>query len=177
MGLCIMPVHDAAADIARVEVATTKGTFILELDRARAPITTANFLQYVRDDFYHGLIFHRVIDGFVIQGGGYDRNMNERPTRASIRNEARNGLGNVAYSIAMARTSDPDSAGSQFYINLKDNAFLNHSASNPGYAVFGKVISGFEVIDEIAAVSTRDGSGHQDVPVTPVVIDSMELID
>ena len=139
----------------------------------KAPATVANFLEYVREGFYNGTVFHRVINGFMIQGGGLDANLNEKPTRAPIKNEAGNGLTNLPYTVAMARTSDPDSATAQFFINVADNKFLNHTANDAqgwGYAVFGKVVGGREVVDKIKAVPTGDREGYQSVPLTPVVI-------
>jgi peptidyl-prolyl cis-trans isomerase B (cyclophilin B) len=162
-----------------VKLETSLGDIVLELDEAKAPKTTANFLQYVREGHYDGLIFHRVIDGFMIQGGGLTANMQERKTRAPIPNEANNGLKNRAYTIAMARTNDPHSATSQFFINVKDNAFLDYKAPTPqgwGYAVFGKVVKGTEVVDRIRAVPTTTKGFFENVPVTPVVIRKATLL-
>jgi peptidyl-prolyl cis-trans isomerase B (cyclophilin B) len=156
-----------------VKLSTTFGDITLELNAEKAPITVANFLQYVESGFYDGLIFHRVINDFMIQGGGMDTKMKQKPTEAEIKNEADNGLSNNRYSIAMARTSIPDSASSQFFINVNDNDFLNHTAptaSGWGYCVFGKVVEGMDVVDKIKAVKTSSASGHQDVPVEPVII-------
>jgi len=167
----------AAAGQPRVKLATTAGDIVLELDPAKAPKTVANFLQYVKDKHYDGTIFHRVIDGFMIQGGGYTADMKEKATRAPIPLEADNGLKNDAYTIAMARTGDPNSATSQFFINVKNNDMLN--APKPdghGYAVFGKVVSGQAVVDKIRAVSTGRKGGMQDVPQQPVVIQSATLV-
>lgn len=161
-----------------VKLITNLGEITLELDAEKAPITVANFLQYVESGFYDGLIFHRVIDDFMIQGGGFDVDMKQKPTEDTIKIEADNGLSNDQYTIAMARTSIPDSATSQFFINVKDNAFLNHTAptsSGWGYCVFGKVTAGMDVIDQIKAVSTTTKAGHQDVPVEPVIIEKAEL--
>ncbi|MFZ0052979.1 MAG: peptidylprolyl isomerase, partial [Desulfobaccales bacterium] len=152
---------------------TSLGEITLELYPDKAPATVANFLQYVREGFYDGTIFHRVINGFMIQGGGLDANLNQKPTRAPIQNEADNGLTNQPYTVAMARTSDPHSATSQFFINVADNKSLNHTAKTPqgwGYAVFGRVVQGREVVDQIKAVPTGNRDGHQNVPLTPVVI-------
>jgi len=152
-----------------VRLETSLGEITLELYPDKAPATVDNFLQYVREGFYNGTVFHRVINGFMIQGGGSDANLNPKPTRAPIQNEADNGLTNQPYTVAMARTSDPHSATSQFFINVADNKFLNHTAKTPqgwGYAVFGKVVQGREVVDQIKAVPT----GDQNVPLTPVVI-------
>jgi peptidyl-prolyl cis-trans isomerase B (cyclophilin B) len=156
-----------------VKLSTNFGDITLELNADKAPITVANFLNYVEKGFYDGLIFHRVINGFMIQGGGFDTNMKQKSTDAQIKNEANNGLSNDVYTIAMARTSVPDSASSQFFINVGNNEFLNHTAptsSGWGYCVFGKVIEGMDVVDQIKAVSTTTRAGHQDVPVEPVVI-------
>ena len=156
-----------------IKLTTNFGEITLELYAEKAPITVANFLQYVESGFYDGVIFHRVIDGFMVQGGGFDANMKQKPTKDEIKNEADNGLANDKYTVAMARTSVPDSASSQFFINVGDNAFLNHTAKNAsgwGYCVFGKVIAGMEVVDKIRAVKTTSKAGHQDVPAEPVII-------
>jgi peptidyl-prolyl cis-trans isomerase B (cyclophilin B) len=156
-----------------VRLETSLGEITLELYPDKAPATVANFLQYVREGLYDGTIFHRVINGFMIQGGGLDANLNQKPTRAPIQNEADNGLSNQPYTVAMARTSDPHSATSQFFINVADNKSLNHTAKTPqgwGYAVFGQVVQGREVVDQIKAVSTGNRDGYQNVPLTPVVI-------
>ncbi|HNZ57286.1 MAG TPA: peptidylprolyl isomerase [Methylophilaceae bacterium] len=156
-----------------VKLQTNFGDITLELNAEKAPITVANFLQYVDNGFYDGTIFHRVIDGFMIQGGGFDAEMNQKATLAEIKNEANNGLGNEQYTIAMARTSAPHSASSQFFINVANNSFLNHTAetsSGWGYCVFGKVTAGTEVIDKIKKVATTNRRGHQDVPVDNVII-------
>ena len=161
-----------------VKLHTTLGTLTLELDAAKAPKTVENFLQYVRDGFYDGTIFHRVIDGFMIQGGGFAVGMTQKPTRAPIENEASNGLKNETYTIAMARTSDPNSATAQFFINVKDNGFLNFTSPTPqgyGYAVFGRVVEGTEVVDAIKKVKTGTRAGHQDVPLEDVVITKAEI--
>lgn len=157
-----------------VKLHTNFGEITLELDADKAPITVANFLKYVDSGFYDGTIFHRVINNFMIQGGGFDTNMNQKNTEAEIKNEADNGLGNDKYTIAMARTSAPHSASSQFFINVADNDFLNHTSptgSGWGYCVFGKVTAGTEVIDKIKQVATTNRKGHQDVPVDNVVIE------
>lgn len=156
-----------------VKLSTNYGDITIELNAEKAPITVANFLSYVEKGFYEGLVFHRVIKSFMIQGGGMDADMKQKPTDAPIENEADNGLSNDKYTIAMARTSVPDSATAQFFINVKDNDFLNHTAptsSGWGYCVFGKVVEGMDVVDQIEAVSTASRGGHQDVPVEPVVI-------
>lgn len=163
----------------QVELLTNQGRIVLELDQQRAPATVANFLQYVKNKHYDGLIFHRVIDNFMIQGGGFTPSMQEKSTQAPINNEADNGLKNDAYTIAMARTSDPHSATSQFFINVKDNDFLNFKSKTPqgwGYAVFGKVTQGKEVVDKIKAVKTGSFGPFGDVPQTPIIIQTVKLI-
>jgi peptidyl-prolyl cis-trans isomerase B (cyclophilin B) len=159
---------------------TNHGDIALELDFAQAPATSANFLEYAREGFYNGTVFHRVINDFMIQGGGFDGKMQQKPTKAPIANEADNGLKNDAGTIAMARTMDPDSATAQFFINLKDNNFLNHSGKTSqgwGYAVFGKVVDGMDVVDAIKAVPTGSHAGHQDVPTEAVIIESVTVSD
>lgn len=161
-----------------VKLSTTFGDITLELNAEKAPITVANFLQYVENGFYDGLIFHRVIENFMIQGGGMDATMKQKPTEAAIKNEADNGLSNDKYTIAMARTSIPDSASSQFFINVNDNDFLNHTSptsSGWGYCVFGKVVEGMDVVDQIEAVKTGSVAGHQDVPVEAVIIEKASV--
>jgi peptidyl-prolyl cis-trans isomerase B (cyclophilin B) len=162
-----------------VKLHTNFGVITLELDAAKAPKTVENFLAYVRSGFYDGTVFHRVIDGFMIQGGGFERGMTQKPTNSPIVNEADNGLKNNAYTIAMARTSNPHSATAQFFINVKNNDFLNYSASNVqgfGYCVFGRVTEGTEVVDKIKKVKTGSSGMHQDVPVEEVVIERAEEI-
>lgn len=162
-----------------VKLETSLGDITLELFADKAPVTVANFLQYVNDGFYNGAIFHRVINGFMIQGGGFDAHMNLKPTRAPIKNEADNGLANDAYTIAMARTMEPHSATAQFFINVADNTMLNHTGKTPrgwGYAVFGKVVKGKEVVDKIKAVPTATKGMHQNVPVEPVTIIKAEVV-
>ena len=159
-----------------VTIKTTFGTIRLELDAERAPGTVANFLAYARDGFYDGTIFHRVIDNFMIQGGGFDSDMRQKEAGDPIENEADNGLTNDFGTIAMARTMDPHSATAQFFINVKDNDFLNHSDKSMqgwGYTVFGRIVQGEEVLDRIRAVPTTSRGGHQDVPVDPVLIESV----
>ena len=161
----------------RVKLATSLGDIVVELNPAKAPKTVENFLKYVADKHYDGTIFHRVIDGFMIQGGGFTADMVQKPMRPPIPLEAANGLKNDTYTIAMARTNVPDSATAQFFINVKDNAMLN--APQPdghGYAVFGKVVSGTEVVDKIKAVPTGNKGPFQNVPTTPVVITSATLV-
>ena len=155
------------------------GVISIELDHEKAPITAANFEQYVKDGFYDGVIFHRVIKGFMVQGGGMDADMKEKQTRATIENEAANGLKNDKYTLAMARTSAPHSASAQFFINTTNNDFLNFKAPNPqgfGYAVFGKVVEGFDVVDQIEGVKTGNKGFHQDVPKDAVVITKAEIV-
>jgi peptidyl-prolyl cis-trans isomerase B (cyclophilin B) len=159
---------------------TSKGTIVLELDEEKAPITVANFAEYARAGFYDGTIFHRVIPGFMIQGGGFEAGMTQKAVRDSIKNEADNGLKNDLGTIAMARTPDPDSATAQFFINAKDNGFLDFTAPNPqgwGYCVFGKVTEGLDVVQTIEKVATGNSGGHQDVPVEDVVIEKVTVED
>lgn len=163
----------AAEPMPRVNLTTSQGEIVLALNPAAAPKTVDNFLQYVKDGYYDGTIFHRVIAGFMIQGGGFDAEMRKKPTRATISNEADNGLKNRIGTIAMARTSDPHSASAQFFINVKTNDFLNHQSKTSkgwGYCVFGKVVSGMDVVRAIENVPTTSRSGMRDVPETPVVI-------
>jgi len=160
-----------------VNLHTNFGTISIELDEAKAPVTVANFLEYVRSGFYANTVFHRVIDGFMIQGGGFEPGMKQKSTRGQIKNEADNGLKNVAYSVAMARTPDPHSASSQFFINVSDNGFLDYRAATPqefGYCVFGKVMAGTEVVDQIKKVKTGSKGFHSDVPVDDVIITKAE---
>lgn len=166
-----------AAHAQTVKLATTAGDIVIELDAAKAPKTADNFLQYVKAGQYNGTIFHRVIENFMIQGGGMTPDMNEKTTRAPIPLESRNGLTNQRGTIAMARTPDPNSATAQFFINLKDNEFLNADKARDGngYAVFGKVVKGMEVVDKIRAVKTGDKAGHQNVPIEPIVIKQATL--
>ncbi len=173
------PVPKAKAkDGVRVEFETSMGNFIVELYPKKAPITVANFLAYVNDGFYTDTIFHRVIPGFMVQCGGFEQNMEEKESkREPIKNEADNGLGNTRGTLAMARTSDINSATSQFFINVKDNAFLDHGQRDFGYAVFGKVITGMEVIDKIAGVKTGSHGFHDDVPVEPIVLTKIKKLD
>jgi peptidyl-prolyl cis-trans isomerase A (cyclophilin A) len=171
----VAPVH--AQNAPRVKLATSLGDIVVELNPAKAPKTVENFLKYVADKHYDGTIFHRVIDGFMVQGGGFTADMVQKPMRPPIPLEAANGLKNDTYTIAMARTNVPDSATAQFFINVKDNAMLN--APQPdghGYAVFGKVVSGQEVVDKIKAVPTGNKGPFQNVPTTPVVITSATLV-
>ncbi len=163
-----------------IKMDTNFGAITIELDAENAPLTVANFKQYIADGFYNNTIFHRVIPNFMIQGGGFNPGMIQKQTMDPIENEADNDLGNDRGTIAMARTNDPHSATAQFFINLKDNTFLNHSGKNPqgwGYCVFGKVTEGMDVVDKIAAVSTGNSAGHADVPVNDVVILNVEDTD
>lgn len=160
-----------------VELHTTAGVIRLELDEQKAPATVANFLEYVKAGHYDGTVFHRVIKGFMIQGGGFEPGLKQKPTREPIQNEANNGLKNDKYTIAMARTPDPHSASSQFFINVSDNSFLNYKGPTPqefGYCVFGKVVEGMEVVDQIKKVKTGNKGFHGDVPVDDVVISKAE---
>ena len=162
-----------------VKLHTNFGVVSIELDAAKAPATVANFLQYVQDKHFDNTIFHRVIDGFMVQGGGFEPGMKQKPTRAPVKNEADNGLKNDAYTIAMARTSNPHSATAQFFINVANNDFLNHTGPTPqawGYCVFGKVVEGQEVVDRIKKVRTGSRAGHQDVPQEDVVIERAEVV-
>ena len=157
----------------QIDLETNKGTIRVELDEARAPVSSRNFLDYVDAGHYNGTVFHRVIPGFMIQGGGFEAGMKQKPTNANIANEANNGVKNQRYTLAMARTSAPHSASSQFFINASDNTFLNFSAetaSGWGYAVFAKVVSGTDVVDAIEKVKTGNTGGHGDVPLDDVVI-------
>jgi peptidyl-prolyl cis-trans isomerase B (cyclophilin B) len=156
------------------------GDIVLELDEAKAPKTVANFVQYVQDGHYNGTVFHRVIDGFMVQGGGFEPGLKQKPTRENIENEAANGLKNDAYTVAMARTPEPHSASAQFFINVSDNDFLNYKSPTPqgwGYAVFGKVVEGKDVVDQIKGVKTGNKGFHQDVPRDDVTIDSAEVLE
>jgi len=165
--------------MAKVKLTTSMGTLVIELDEVKAPVSAKNFLEYVDAGHYDGTIFHRVIDGFMVQGGGFTSDMKQKPVKATIKNESANGLKNVKYTLAMARTSVRDSATSQFFINVKDNAFLDYSGESPqgwGYAVFGKVVEGTDVVDKIKGVPTGNAGGHQDVPRTAVVIEKAERV-
>jgi peptidyl-prolyl cis-trans isomerase B (cyclophilin B) len=161
-----------------IKLKTNHGDITLELDHDNAPATSANFEQYVRDGHYDGTLFHRVIDGFMIQGGGMDTSFAQKPTRAPIENESKNGLKNVAGSIAMARTNDPHSASAQFFINVSDNGFLDYPGQDGwGYCVFGRVTDGMDVVEKIKNVKTGNRGGHQDVPVDDVIIEKAEILD
>jgi len=161
-----------------VRMQTSQGTIVLELDAQHAPKTVENFLEYARSGFYDGTIFHRVIPGFMIQGGGFEPSMQQKPTRAPVQNEADNGLKNKTGTIAMARTPDPNSATAQFFINVKDNGFLDYTAPTPqgwGYCVFGKVVEGMDVVHKIEHVATGTRAGYQDVPTQDVVIEKVTV--
>ena len=163
-----------------VKLHTNHGTITLELDSEKAPNTVKNFLSYVNSGFYTNTIFHRVIDGFMIQGGGFEPGMKQKPVNAPIKNEAANGLKNDIYTVSMARTNDPHSATAQFFINVKNNGFLNYSAPNPqgyGYCVFGKVVDGMDVVDAIRKVKTGNRAGFQDVPLQDVIITKAEVVN
>ena len=164
----------------RVKLQTNQGAIVITLDAEKAPKTVENFLSYVKSGFYDGTIFHRVIDGFMIQGGGFEPGLKQKPTQAPIENEANNGLKNDKYTLAMARTSDPHSATAQFFINVADNDFLNFTSPTPngwGYAVFGKVVEGTEVVEQIKGVKTGTKGFHQDVPVQDVVIEKATVVE
>jgi peptidyl-prolyl cis-trans isomerase B (cyclophilin B) len=163
----------------KVKLTTSMGAITLDLDEAKAPDTVANFLKYVDAKHYDGTIFHRVIDGFMIQGGGFTPDMRQKPVQAPIKNESKNGLKNANYTVAMARTGVRDSATSQFFINVKDNEFLNYSGESPqgwGYAVFGKVVEGQDVVDKMRKVRTASKDGHENVPLDAIVIEKVERV-
>ena len=168
----------AGTNTVEATIETSMGTIELELDAAKAPVSVTNFMEYAKSGFYDGTVFHRVIDGFMVQGGGFTAEMQRKPTRAPIRNEAANGLRNARGTIAMARTQVVDSATSQFFINLVDNKFLDYRGPDPrifGYAVFGHVTKGMDVVDKIAKVQTGNRGFHQNVPVEPVVIKKVSV--
>jgi peptidyl-prolyl cis-trans isomerase A (cyclophilin A)/peptidyl-prolyl cis-trans isomerase B (cyclophilin B) len=160
-----------------IEFKTSKGTFTVQLFDKQAPVSVENFLKYVDEGFFDGTIFHRVIAGFMIQGGGLTADLQDKKGHAPIKNEATNGLKNKRGTLAMARTNDINSATSQFFVNLKDNDFLDHKPGNYGYAVFGRIDSGMDVVDAIAGVKTGNKAGHQDVPVEPIVIESVTRVE
>ena len=163
----------------KVKLTTSMGPIVIELNKDKAPVSTENFIKYVESGHYNGTIFHRVINGFMIQGGGFTPDMKQKPTQPPIKNESTNGLKNDVYTVAMARTNVRDSATSQFFINVKDNAFLNYSGESPqgyGYAVFGKVVEGQDTVDKIKAVPTGNQRGMGDVPNSPVVIEKAECV-
>src|SRR5258706_30183 len=174
----LTPACEAAMKAAapKVKLSTSMGPIVIELEKEKAPISTANFVKYVSMGHYDGTVFHRVINGFMIQGGGFTSDMQQKPVQPPIKNESTNGLKNDVYTVAMARTNVRDSATSQFFINVKDNGFLNYAGdSNPGYAVFGKVVEGMDTVDKIKAVATGNQRGMGDVPTTPVVIEKAEI--
>lgn len=181
--LILLLVVSMTASMARADdnpivvLETSYGEIKIELFADKAPITVKNFLQYVEDGHYDGTIFHRVISDFMIQGGGFNAEFEEKDTNDPIRNEAGNGVSNQRGTLAMARTNDPDSATAQFFINVKDNAFLDRSARSPGYAVFGRVIEGMDVVDEIKQVKTGSRGGHDDVPLEAVIIKSAKKVE
>lgn len=171
------PIKPAVKGPTKVKLQTSMGDIVIELDEQKAPITCINFLAYVKEGFYDGTVFHRVIPKFMIQGGGMTVDLAQKPTLASIKNESTNGLKNDRGTIAMARTDNPDSATSQFFINLVNNTFLDYaSAAKPGYAVFGKVVEGMDIVDKIAAVQTTTKGMNQNVPVTPIIIQSAKIV-
>lgn len=164
----------------KVKLTTSLGAVTIQLDNAKAPVSAANFADYVKSGFYNGTIFHRVIPGFMAQGGGFDASFNQKETKTPIKNEADNGLKNKRGTLAMARTNDPNSATAQFFINYKDNSFLDHTSPTPsgwGYAVFGEVIEGMDVVDAMAKQATGNRGGHQDVPKTDIVIEKAEIVE
>ncbi len=161
-----------------ITLKTNMGDIVIELDKEKAPITSANFIQYVEDGFYDGTIFHRVINNFMVQGGGFEAGMTQKETRAMIENEAKNGLSNEVGTLAMARTSDPHSASAQFFINIADNKFLDCPGQDGwGYCVFGRVIEGMDVVNQMKEVATTSRMGHQDVPEEDIVIEKAEVTD
>ena len=175
-GALLLSAAAFAAD-PQVSIKTTMGEIVLELDQEKAPLTVANFLQYVKSGFYKGTIFHRVIDGFMIQGGGFEVGMKQKDTDQNVENEGKNGLKNDKYTIAMARTSAPHSASAQFFINTKNNAFLDYPGQDGwGYAVFGKVTEGLEVVDALNGVKTTRSGMHSDVPVDAIIIEKIEVL-
>jgi cyclophilin family peptidyl-prolyl cis-trans isomerase len=179
LALSTLAAEGALAADPRVELKTNRGAIVIELNQAKAPKTVANFLQYVKDGHYNGTVFHRVIDGFMVQGGGFDKDMKQKPTRGTVENEAANGLKNDYGTIAMARTPDPHSASAQFFINVKNNDFLNYREPTPqgyGYTVFGKVVSGMDIVDKIAKVPTANAGPHQNVPREPVIVESATIL-
>jgi cyclophilin family peptidyl-prolyl cis-trans isomerase len=171
--------QSTGAECSQVKLTTSMGPITLALDKAKAPVSVDNFVKYVKSGHYNGTVFHRVIDGFMVQGGGMTRDMKEKPASPPIKNESTNGLKNDAYTVAMARTGVRDSATSQFFINVANNDRLNFSGENPagwGYAVFGKVVSGQDVVDKMRKVPTGDSGMHQNVPTTPILIEKAECL-
>lgn len=185
MILLLLSTHTFATDKkmtetqTKVKFTTSKGVFIIQLNSEKAPVSSANFLTYVNEGFYNGTVFHRVIPGFMAQGGGFDTSFNQKTGHAPIQNEANNGLKNTRGSVAMARTNDPHSASSQFFINYKDNTFLDHTsptANGWGYAVFGEIIEGMDVVDAMAKEPTGNRGPHSDVPKTDIIIEKAEVL-
>ena len=185
VGLCAIPAHAATQPTAKkgsthmIKLHTNHGVITLKLDAEKAPVTVKNFEDYVSSGHFSNTVFHRVIDNFMIQGGGFEPGMTQKPVNAAIKNEAANGLKNDKYTVAMARTNDPQSATAQFFINTKDNDFLNYTSPNPqgyGYCVFGKVVEGMDVIDKIGKVKTGNSGGHGDVPKEDVIITKAEIV-
>ena len=185
VGLCAIPAHAATQPTAKkgsthmIKLHTNHGIITLKLDAEKAPITVKNFEDYVSSGHFSNTVFHRVIDNFMIQGGGFEPGMTQKPVNAAIKNEAANGLKNDKYTVAMARTNDPQSATAQFFINTKDNDFLNYTSPNPqgyGYCVFGKVVEGMDVVDKIGKVKTGNSGGHGDVPKEDVIIIKAEIV-
>jgi cyclophilin family peptidyl-prolyl cis-trans isomerase len=175
--LSLLVALPAQAANPTVEVATNQGKIVVELFADKAPASVDNFLQYVKEGFYNGTVFHRVIPDFMVQGGGFTEKMEQKPTRAPVQNEAKNGLTNDRGTLAMARTNDPHSATAQFFINHKDNAFLNYPGRDGwGYAVFGKVTQGMDIVDRIARIATGNAGGHQNVPLQAVVIQNVRIV-
>jgi peptidyl-prolyl cis-trans isomerase B (cyclophilin B) len=169
----------SSATASKVKLTTSLGTIIVQLNTEKAPVSSANFLTYTNEGFYNGTIFHRVIKGFMAQGGGFDTTFKQKEVHAPIKNEADNGLKNKRGTLAMARTNDPNSATAQFFINLKDNDFLDHTSTTPsgwGYAVFGEVVEGMDVVDKMATEATGNKGGHQDVPKTDIIIEKAEIV-
>nr|WP_029151690.1 peptidylprolyl isomerase [Methylovulum miyakonense] len=172
--------ENTMSEPSKVKLTTSLGVITIQLNPEKAPISAANFLTYVKEGFYDGTIFHRVIPDFMAQGGGFDTSFTQKAVHAPIKNEANNGLANKRGTIAMARTNVPDSATGQFFINLKDNTFLNHTSPTPsgwGYAVFGEVIEGMDVVDAMAKAPTGNRGGHQDVPKTDIVVEKAEVVE
>jgi peptidyl-prolyl cis-trans isomerase B (cyclophilin B) len=182
--LCFSTTYSFAKEIkmpetSKIKLTTSLGSIIVQLNTEKAPVSSANFLAYVNEGFYNGTIFHRVIKGFMAQGGGFDASFNQKETHAPIKNEADNGLQNKRGTLAMARTNDPNSATAQFFINYKDNSFLDHTSPTPsgwGYAVFGEVVEGMDIVDKMADQPTGNKGGHQDVPKTDIVIEKAEVV-
>jgi cyclophilin family peptidyl-prolyl cis-trans isomerase len=176
LGLTMSMQTAGAADNPQVTLTTSMGNVVMELYPEKAPKTVENFLKYVKSGHYSGTIFHRVIPDFMVQGGGFDKDMKQKPTGSTVENEAKNGLKNEAYTVAMARTSDPHSASAQFFINVKENSFLNYPGRDGwGYTVFGKIIQGTEVIDKMKSVDTTNSGMHRNVPTKPIVIESASI--